>query len=225
MKSIFIHQPEYFPWTHYFEKIYLSEIIVILDSVQYARRSYQNRNLIFSNNGPKWITLPIIKSSRNTKIIDIKINNEINWQQKHFDLISLTYKKNIFFNEVNHLFNNVFNKKWDYLYELNIYILKQIIKYLNLNKKIYLLSELKLNSRKSNLILDICKYFSADEYITGIGSQNYLNQNDFTKNDIKINYLKPKNNKYNQNNSTNFIPNLSILDYLYNNGCSTNLLK
>ena len=119
----------------------------------------------------------------------------------------------------------MFNKKWDYLCELNIFILNQIIKYLNLNNKIYLLSDLKLNSIKSNLILDICKYFRAEEYITGFGSQSYLNEKDFFDNDININYLKPKNNKYNQNSSKNFIPNLSILDYLYNNGCSTKLLK
>mgnify|MGYP001195102082 CR=1 FL=1 len=225
MKSIFIHQPEYFPWTHFFEKLFIAEIVVILDSVQYSRRSYQNRNLIYSKNGPKWITLPVHKSSRNTKIIDIKINNEIDWQKKHYESIYNSYFKAKFFFEINDLFKNIFNRKWDYLCELNIYIIREILKYLKLNNNIYLSSELNLSSKKSDLILEICNLFNANEYITGMGSKNYLDHKNFEDNNIKIIYTEPKNHMYNQGVESNFMPNLSILDYLYNNGSTTEFLK
>ncbi len=225
MKSVFIHQPEYFPWIHYFEKMYLSDIIVFLDSVQYSRRGYQNRNLIYSTNSPKWITLPIHKSSRSTKINDIKINNEINWQKKHVKSIAMAYSNKKYFIEINNLFKNVFNKKWDYLCELNIYIIKIIMNYFHFNKPVYLLSELNIHNKKSDLILEICRSLNVKDYITGIGSKNYLDQTKFNKNDINIIYKQPKNNIYTQNSEFNFIPNLSILDYLYNNGSSIEFLK
>ncbi len=47
----------------------------------------------------------------------------------------------------------------------------------------------------------------------------------FIENNINIIYLEPKNNFYNQYNYKNFVPNLSILDYLYNNGNKTQLIK
>lgn len=225
MTSVFIHQPEYFPWTHFFEKLYKSDIVVLLDSVQYSRRSFQNRNIVFSETGSKWITVPIIKSPRETKINDIKINNKIEWQELHRDILTKLYSDNIYFDEINNLFKKVFENKWENLSDLNIYIIKKIIKYFNLNKKIFLSSELKLKNKKSDLILEICNFFKVNEYVTGLGSKSYLDQKRFIENNINIIYLEPKNNFYNQYNYKNFVPNLSILDYLYNNGNKTQLIK
>ena len=117
MTVAIIHQPEYFPWTHLFEKIIQSDIFVILDSVQYSRRSFQNRNMIFSTNGPKWISIPIIKSSRDTIIKDIKINNKIDWQSQHKKIIFEIYKKSKYYSKVINIFENVFIKKWESLAE------------------------------------------------------------------------------------------------------------
>ena len=71
---------------------------------------------------------------------------------------------------------------------------------------------------KSDLILNICKHLKASEYITGMGSKNYLEEEKFLKEKIKILYQKPKDNEYHQLNSKKFIQNLSIIDFLFNMG-------
>ena len=63
MRSV-IHQPEFFPWTNFFYKVKKANSLIFLDNVQYNRRSYQNRNYIKTNNGKKFIMVPLKKSSR-----------------------------------------------------------------------------------------------------------------------------------------------------------------
>ena len=81
MSKILIHQPEYLPWTHLFEKIKLSDVFVFLDNVQYNRRSYQNRNEIKTQHGRKWLTVPLKYSSREELISNILIDNSQNWKK------------------------------------------------------------------------------------------------------------------------------------------------
>ena len=45
---ISIHQPAYLPWLGYFDKINKSDLFVFLDTVQFQKNSFQNRNMILS---------------------------------------------------------------------------------------------------------------------------------------------------------------------------------
>ena len=182
--------------------------------------------MIFSTNGPKWISIPIIKSSRDTIIKDIKINNKIDWQSQHKKIIFEIYKESKYYSKVINIFENVFIKKWESLAELNIYIIKKIIKNFNLKTKIVLSSELNIDKKKSELILEICNYFNIKEYITGLGSKKYLQEKYFQKKKIDIRYMTPINKEYNQvKNYIEFMPNLSILDYIFCNGFDKSYLK
>jgi len=50
LKKVLIHQPEYIPWVNFFLRLKNCDIFVILDDVQFSRRSFQNRNVIINNN-------------------------------------------------------------------------------------------------------------------------------------------------------------------------------
>ena len=54
-----IHQPQYMPWLGYFHKMDKADIFIHLDTVQFRRNEFQNRNRIKAVNGWHWLTVPV----------------------------------------------------------------------------------------------------------------------------------------------------------------------
>ena len=54
------HQPVYMPWLGLFHKIAISDTFVWFDDVQYQTKDWNNRNRIMTNNGPIWLTVPVL---------------------------------------------------------------------------------------------------------------------------------------------------------------------
>jgi hypothetical protein len=77
-----------------FHKIALADKFIFFDQVQYLPKDWMNRNRIKTQIGSIWLTVPVLrKGYRELKTSEIKINNSIDWQKKHFRSISLNYKK------------------------------------------------------------------------------------------------------------------------------------
>ena len=67
--KVAIMQPTYLPWSGYFGLLTSVDIFIFLDSVQFERRSWQQRNQIKIANGSQWLTVPVIsKGNRDQKI-------------------------------------------------------------------------------------------------------------------------------------------------------------
>ncbi|EAH6337229.1 hypothetical protein EII69_07655, partial [Campylobacter jejuni] len=105
--------------------------------------------------------------------------------------------------------------------ELNIELIKKFCKELNIKTPIYKVSELKLTkAKRENLLLQICNHFNANIYLSPEGSKNYL-ENEYSKkifkeNNIKIFYFNFIHPTYTQQGRGDFIPYLSVLDFLFN---------
>src|SRR5256885_17176030 len=54
-----IHQPQYLPWLGYLAKWAAADAFVFLDTVQYEKNGWQNRNRIKTAAGPRWVTVPV----------------------------------------------------------------------------------------------------------------------------------------------------------------------
>lgn len=75
------------------------------------------------------------------------------------------------------------------------------------------------NSKKSDMIIDICIAAESNVYLAGCGaSVEYLNREKFAKNNIKVVFHEFKHPIYSQVNSREFVPGISILDMLFNCG-------
>ena len=85
-----------------------------------------------------------------------------------------------------------------------------------LNKILYS-SCINTNSKKEQKVIDICKILKADEYLSGKGAMNYQKEEHFLQNGIKLTYTDFKAKPYNQNFGE-FRPNMSVLDFLFNEG-------
>ena len=152
------------------------------------------------------------------KPVIVKINNDIDWRRRNLELISKSYNKANFFDLYTAEINSIFDEKWEYLLELNVKILKTVFKWLDIKTKILFESELTISGESSEKLLNICKEVDATTYLSGIGGKNYLDKKIFQENKIDVRYQEYNPISYTQINSRVFVPNLSILDLLFNTG-------
>ena len=217
--SVAIHQPEYFPWANLFKKMYCADVFIFLDDVQYVRRSFQNRNKVKTKEASAWLTVPVLRSNRDEKISNIKIDNEKKWKEQHGKLIYDSYHKTEYFSKLRSILDGVFSQEWGFLNELCQDSTIQIAKALGLSIEFMASSDFKETGAASEKILNLCKAVGATEYVTGLGSKSYLEEEDFECANIRIKYISPIHFKYKQlHMSQGFVADLSVLDFLFHNG-------
>ena len=213
-----IHQPNYLPYYGCFHKIKHSDIFVFLDNVLYSKNTWINRNKIKSSMGTVWLTVPVErKNVLETRICDVKIANDKNWQKKHWKSLMYNYGKAKHFGKYSTFFKNIYSREWTYLSELNECLIRQISEFLNLKTKFIRASELGIHGTGTEHLIDICKKVGADTYFSGQGGKFYQDEKKFRLNSIKIMYQKFEHPIYKQLFGE-FIPNLSIVDMLFNEG-------
>ena len=224
-----IHQPEYLPWMGFFNKLSYADVYVALDNVQYRHKYFQNRNKILTSNGECWLNVPVYrKGNRDIFIQDIKINNIINWRDKTWKNIYYSYKKAPYFKQYSDYFENVYSTEWENLVDINLDLIENICKFLNFKVDIVKASDLNIDGIGPELILDVCKLFKPDVYISGqsgIGGRGEDIDGNFEKEDIKVIYQNFKHPEY-TTICKEFVPFMSIIDLLFNHGDDTiNILK
>jgi len=213
------HQPAYLPWLGLFHKIALSDAYCHLDNVQYLVREFNNRNKIKTPNGPLWLTVPVkTKGYRKKEIKDIEIDNSVDWRKKHWKSIYLNYKKAPFFYKYADFFEELYQKEWQYLANLNKYMLKWFLKELGIKVAFYEASKLNLRGYKSDLVLNMCKKLKANLYIFGALGKDYAKEESFANEGIKIYFQNYNHPKYPQLWGGEFVSHLSIIDLLFNCG-------
>lgn len=217
---IAIHQPEFLCWPGFFDKIYRSDLFVILDTVQFRKNYYQNRNKIKTKTGWRWLTVPLKKPVFGRKICDIEIAGE-QWKKDHLDVFYENYKSAPFYNTYIAGLKMIYEKHWQSLSPLNIEIIRLMLKYLGFQRRIILASELQSKEKNgTELLIDICKGLDADTYLSGEGGYNYLDLKRFEEERIKVIFRLYECPSYQQLflTETGFIPDLSTIDLLFNCG-------
>ena len=212
------HQPVYLPWLGLFHKISLAETFVYFDQVQYLPKDWMNRNKIRTKDGSIWLTVPVLrKGYRDLKTSEIEINNSTNWQKKHLRSISLNYKKSPYFENYIPFFEDVYSRKWEFLGDLNEYMLKWFLDELGIKVNFLNAKNFKFQGEKSSLILNMCKKLDASTYIFGTLGKDYANVHEFEKNNIKLIFQDYNHPKYSQLYNE-FVSHLSVIDLLFNHG-------
>ncbi len=219
-KVVSIHQPSYFPWLGFLDKVAKSDIFVILDTVQLNAAAYQHRNLFLDNQGKSHIlTLPINKKNYKDKSIkELELSNNI-WQKKHSKFIYFNYKKHPFFDEIYPLIEPIYQKEYKYLIDLLLDTLTISIESFSIKTELVIASELQeINTKKEDLVIDILKQVGAETYLSGNGAKSYQKEENFVSQGIKLEYQSFKHPTYQQINTNEFIEGMSCLDYLFNCG-------
>lgn len=214
------HQPNYMPWPGYFGKASRCDTFVLLDSVQFPRgASFVNRNRIKVPSGKSlWLTVPVKKKGRGLQSIgEILINNETNWRRKHELSLIHAYSRAPYFRDHFEFLVEIYSKDWVRLLDLNRTIVEYIAQRIGLETQFKLCSEVGAEGKGTDLLVQICKNLGGDTYLSGSAARKYLNEQKFSDSGISLSYFYYYHRAYPQLWG-DFIPNLSVLDLLFNCG-------
>ena len=113
------HQAHYLPGMRFFAKVLACDKFILVDHVQFVKKEWQNRNKIKTENGAKWLTVPVlVKGKFDQNINEVEINNQENWQREHWGAIEFNYRKAPYFKDYKDFFEGVYKKKWNKLLDL-----------------------------------------------------------------------------------------------------------
>ncbi len=216
--KIAIMQPYFFPYIGYFQLINAVDKFVLLDTVQFIRHGWIERNRILKQNGGwLYVKVPLKKHSRNTLIKDIEIRNTEKWKEKALAQLQ-PYKKiapNYF--ATTKLIKNIFSEEFKTISQFNYKALKTICVYLDIPTPISIFSEMNLQidtvCNADEWALNIAKALKINEYINPIGGQGIFDDEKFVRNNINLKFLETNNIIYNQKRNQ-FEAGLSIIDVM-----------
>ena len=218
--KVSIHQPNYLPWLGFFNKVSQSDTYVVFDDVQYPMgKDFHNRNQIKTNNGKTWLTIPVIGKSERRKFNEIQIKDN-GWNEKHLNNIKNFYGKTKYFNDYYSDLEKFYTTTYDKLIDLNMDMNKWFFKLLDIDTEIVYSSKLCNNDlRGLDKIIYILKKINTKRYITsnGPGASRYIDESVFKNNNIELIWNEYTHPTYNQQFGE-FIPYMSILDLLFNEG-------
>ena len=220
MKTIAISQPTYLPWSGYFSLLNYVDVFVLLDDVQYVKRSWQNQNKIKSPDGWIWLSIPT-HSHRGDLIIDVKIDNTKPWKKTHWKSIVYNYGRAPYFNEFSPFFKSIYQDEWINLVDINIAIIKHVSSILGVNTILTRSSELDVKGKRTQMLLEVCKKLDAERYVSSIGAKDYLIKDNalelFKENHIDLRIFQYQHPIYPQLFG-DFISHLSVIDCIFNCG-------
>jgi len=213
-----IHQPNYLPWPGYFHKMESADVFLILDTVQYVKFEYDNRCKIKTPAGEQWITVPISSTNLGTPNNKVMLAEDADIWRYNWKPLKKNYSKCPFFEEYQDELHEIYGKKWDRLIDLNLKLLETVQNWLEIKTPLKFASELPDSALKgTELILSYCRELNADMYLSGVGGKNYLEQEQFENTNIILEFQDYLPIVYPQRFG-DFIPNLSVIDLLFNCG-------
>lgn len=215
-----IHQPHYFPYPGFFHKLKGVDVFVIMDATQYDRR-FTNRNQILDPHGPVWLSVPIDKANKFMANREVMINNNISWRAEHWQKILVSYANAPYFDLYSAELRGFYEREWKSLLELDLETTKKVMTWLGLSTPTVLESTLGVKSMGSQRLVDICQAVDADEYLSGRGGTRYLDEDVFRARGISVEYQNYSAVPYPQRFVADFVPDLSVLDMLFNVGPSS----
>lgn len=217
--KIAIHQPNFFPWYGYFEKISKSQIFIFLDDAEVHKKNldYLNRTFLLINGKIKYFSVPIKKNFKKKKILEIEIDKKKNWKNDFLNLLNENYKKTKYFDETINVIEKILKYETDKISEFNINSIKKLSYILGIKSKNKISSSYSLKSTSTERLIDLVKLNNCHHYISGEGAKSYLNTTKFLKENIEITFHKTNIKSYKQN-SNSFHSGLSIIDLLMNEG-------
>jgi hypothetical protein len=215
-----IHQPNYLPYMGYFNKMKNVDIFILYDIAQYVKNRYDNRNRIRIREGAVYLTIPVTdKDSYLKRFNEVVLPSDSTWQKNHWKSIHANYANSEFFNLYSEFFQHIYSKKFTFLSDFNEMIILYIKEKLDLDSEIIKTTKLNLNLnlKSTDLLIDILKKVDAKEYLSGPSGRKYLDEKKFHEAKIKLKFQDYQCPVYKQR-YPGFIPNLSVIDLIFNMG-------
>ena len=189
----------------YYTKLYAASQVIEERYDHYVKQTYRNRCIIAGPNGPQALTFPIEHTELAKPCTrDIRMSDHGNWRHLHWNALVSSYDKSPYFEYYADDFRPFYEKRYDYLVDFNEGLRRTVCELLGLTPSIEI----------SAAYVDAAQ-LGADDFRETIRPKVDF-QLDKTFKAI------PYYQVFSQKNG--FLPNLSILDLLFNMGPESRLI-
>ncbi|OBX25921.1 WbqC-like protein [Gelidibacter algens] len=191
--DILLH-PTYFPSIAQCVAMIQAKKVTFEVCDNYQKQTYRNRMNIYGAQGRMPLTVPVVYSQKNRQLYkDIIISNDEKWQDLHWKSIQSAYSSSPFFEFYEHDLMPIFNDEATHLMDFNFRCLDAVLECLQQNLKLGTTTEFELNPQHSS-------------------DYRYLVDHRKESEQAFKPYVQVFDDKH------GFIPNLSILDLIFNVG-------
>ncbi len=195
MEEILLHLPYFGPVSH-FKEVVKSALIWFENEDNYQKQTYRNRTYIYGANGKLILNIPIKHLNspgvkQHQKYKDVRIENDFKWQKQHWKSLKSAYQTSPFFEFYEDDLAPLFHNQENFLMEFNYKCFHLVCDCL----------QLQVNYKKTGA------YIKQPEGVNDM--RGLIN----AKKDVVI----PIYNQVFQEKE-GFIPDLSILDLMFNEG-------
>lgn len=190
--NILLH-PTYFPSISQYAAMLQAETITFEMEDNFQKQTNRNRMYIYSPNGVQMLNIPVKHSKTvHQKYKEIKIENAFGWQKNHFKSLEAAYRTSPFFEYFEDDFIPIFEKKHTFMMDLNFEIFEIINDCLGV----------ELPFSKTEEYFHEATNFTDFRHLANGKKDTFINES----------YTQVFDEKF------GFLPNLSILDLLFNEG-------
>ena len=215
-----IHQPEHLPWLGFLHKASKADVLVLLDSVQFRKNYYQNRNRVRTSEGAAWVTVPVLTRGNSEQRIDeVRINTagSPRWREKYWGTFEQAYRRSTFWDEYSDAIRTALYAETELLSELNIQLIETLFRAFDLKVRMVRASTIAVDGTRSDLLAAICKHLGATAYLSGVSGRDYLDVSLFRSAGIDVRFHEFHHPIYPQRFEP-FLPAMSSVDLLLNHG-------
>ena len=217
-----IHQPNFFPWLGYFDKIGRADKFIFFDSVQFPKKGgiWSNRVKLLIGGEARWVTAAIDRNYTGTRqICEMHFLSENPWRQKMLKSLEANYKRHLFYTETMALIEPLVLNEESNIAEHNIHAVTEIAKQMGIDTgKMTRSSEYKTSSSSNELLCELTLRIGGDVYMCGGGADGYQDESVFERHGMKLLYQNFSHPVYTQRGQAEFVPGLSVIDAAMNLG-------
>jgi hypothetical protein len=211
-----IHQPQFMPWLGYLDKIDQTDLFLLLDTVQFKKHEWQNRNRIRTSQGWQWLTVPVLQQF-GQRIDDVLINPTAAWKDQHLRALEVHYARAPYRDHYLPQLRDLYSTSWVKLCDLNKATVQWLLMAYGINTPVRCASEYIAREEPTDRLIDLCRMVGATAYLAGAGAGHYMDKPRFETTGIQLELQTFLHPIYRQVYEP-FEPNLSALDLLLMQG-------
>jgi hypothetical protein len=223
-RVVAIHQPNFFPWLGYFDKLARADTFVLLDGVQFARRhggggNWVNRVRVLVAGVASWITAPVKRANIPLQsIAELEIADDMPWRAQLLRTLKVQYSRASHFAEAMDLITPLVQYPAGRLSEFNCHAIGVLAKALDVvPPALVRQTELGVSGHSNDLLVDVVKAVKGATYLSGDGADGYLKAEVFEQAGIRLAFQHFQQPEYPQGTKA-FVAGLSIIDVLMHCG-------
>lgn len=226
MRICAIHQPNFFPWLGFFDKLKQCDLFVFLNDAQMPKKegSWVNRVQIISRGEPFWVTAPIKRPPQGIqRICDVEIvgNKFSRWREKFKRTLQVNYAGCKHFKEYKDFVFGLIDYPSLSLEDYNVNIIWRLAWLLGIDdffEKVRFSHFMNIKTTGTQRLIDITKKLCCGVYLSGEGGADYMDEKLFAENGVELLYREYQHPIYEQANTKEFVSGLSVIDYIFNVG-------